>query len=69
MKIPEYTNSEISDRIAELIHSSRDRDILKRRLIDGIGIEALAEEFDRSVSQIKRIIYRGCDIIFRRKDT
>ena len=37
--------------------------------ISTYAFEALAEEFDRSVSQIKRIIYRGCDIIFQRKDT
>lgn len=60
----EYTNSEVTDAIDELIHSERDRSILKRRLIDGLTYEKLAEEFDLSVTQIKRIIYKGEDIIF-----
>ena len=67
MKLPEYTNSEIEARIDDLIHSERDRQILRRRLIDGITFEALAEERDMSVAQIKRIIYRGVERIFRQR--
>ena len=62
----EYTNSEIALAIDERIHSIRDRALLKRRLIDGLTYEKLAEEFDLSVSQVKRIIYKGENIIFRR---
>ena len=62
----EYTNSDISKAIDEYIHSERDRRILKRRLIDGICYEPLAEEFDLSVSQIKRIIYRCENDLFKR---
>lgn len=54
----EYTNSAISNVIDEYIHSERDRAILKRRLIDGLTYEKLAEEFDISVRQTKNIIYR-----------
>jgi hypothetical protein len=54
-----YTNSQISGLIDEVIHSERDRAILKRRLIDGICFEPLAEEFDLSVVQVRRIVYRG----------
>jgi hypothetical protein len=61
----EYTNSQISQIIDDYIHSERDRAILKRRLIDGICYEPLAEEFDMSVAQIKRIIYKCEDKIFR----
>ena len=49
----EYSNSEISLIIDEWIHSERDRQILKRRLIDGCCYEPLAEEFNLSVRQIK----------------
>lgn len=52
--------------IDEYIHSERDRNILKRRLIDGITYEGLAEEFDLSVTQIKRIVYKGEDTIFKK---
>lgn len=60
----EYTNSGIAVLIDEHIHSERDRAILKRRLIDGICFEPLAEEFDLSVSQIKRIVYKGEKKVF-----
>jgi len=61
----EYTNSRISELIAEYIHSERDRKILERRLIDGITFERLAEEFDMSVSQMKRIIRKNAEVLFR----
>ena len=48
----EYTNSQIRELIAEYIHSERDRCILRRRLIDGMTFEKLAEEFEMSPRQI-----------------
>ena len=63
-KMMEYTNSEISKIIDEYLHSERDRALLKRRLIDGICYEPLAEEFDLSVRQIQNIIYKSEEIIF-----
>lgn len=62
----EYTNSQIRHLIAELIHSQRDRDILSRRLIDGVTFERLAEEFDMSPRQIKNIVYRDEKVLFRK---
>lgn len=61
----EYTNSEIRELIDEYIHSERDRAMLKRRLIDGICFEPLAEEFDLSVRQTKTIIYKAQEKLFR----
>ena len=61
----DYTNSQIRELIAEHIHSERDRKILERRLIDGIIFERLAEEFEMSVSQIKRIIMKNSSVLFR----
>lgn len=61
----EYTNSQIREIIAEYIHSERDRKILCRRLIDGITFEKLAEEFDLSVRQVKTIVKRSENILFR----
>lgn len=61
----EYTNSQISEIIAEYIHSERDRKILERRLIDGITFERLAEEFDLSVRRVKTIVYTCQVEIFR----
>ena len=61
----DYSNSEISEIIDEYIHSERDRALLKRRLIDGITQERLAEEFDLSVRQVQRLIYRLQDKVLR----
>jgi AraC-like DNA-binding protein len=61
----EYTNSQIREIIAEHLHNERDRRIMEKRLIDGLTVERLSEEFDLSVSQMKRIIWRDSEIIFR----
>ena len=64
----DYTRTEIENAINEYIvgkNAERDRQIMRRRLIDGICYEPLAEEFNLSVSQVKRIIYKSQDIIFR----
>lgn len=52
------TNSEIESKIDENIHSARDREILKRKLIDGITYERLAEEVDMSVRGVQYIVAR-----------
>jgi len=59
------STSEVSHLIDEWIFSERDRNILKRRLIDGICFEPLAEEFCLSVRQVKTIVYHGEDIVFK----
>lgn len=61
----EYTNSQITELIDELIHSERDRRILKRRLVDGCCFEPLAEEFDMSVRQVKNIVYKSQEKLFK----
>ena len=60
----EYTNSDIETIINEYIHKERDRNLLKRRYMDGITHEKLAEEFNLSVKQVKNIIYKHKDLIF-----
>ena len=44
--------------------AERNRKILKRRLIDGITFEQLAEEFDLSVQRTKAIVYKQQDRLF-----
>ena len=46
-------------------NAERDRKVLRRRLIDGVTFERLAEEQELSVSQVKRIIWKNAEIIFR----
>ena len=61
----DYSNSEISEIIDEYVHSERDRALLKRRLIDGLTQERLAEEFDLSVRQVQRLLYKLQDKVLR----
>jgi DNA-directed RNA polymerase specialized sigma24 family protein len=61
MNINDLSKSDIELLIDEYIHKERDRAILKRRLIDGICYEPLAEEFDLSVRQVKNIVYKSRD--------
>lgn len=57
--------SEIERRIAENIHDQTHRSILRRRFIDGIKYEALAEEFGLSVRWTKHICYSGINRIIK----
>lgn len=61
-------NSVIAKLIDEKIHHERNRDILKRRLIDGVYFEPLAEEFGLSVRQVKNIVYRETKVLFPKKE-
>ena len=51
--------SELSALIDEWIFKERDRAIMKRRFCDGIIYAQIAEEFDMSDRQIKRICYEN----------
>lgn len=65
----EKSRSEIEFLIDEYILSERDRKLLKRRLIDGIIYEKLAEEFGLSERQVKNIVYKSQDKIFSKVDS
>lgn len=67
MKNFDLPRTEIEHLIDEWILKDRDRKILKRRLLDGLTYEALAEEFELSVRQTKRIVYKAEDKLFRHK--
>ena len=45
-------------------NAERDRAMLKRRLLDGVKYESLAEEFDLSVQRVQAIIYKKQSKIF-----
>ena len=61
----EYSNSRIREVIAEWIHDERNRKILERRLIDGLTFERLAEEFDMSDRQMRRIVLKLQEQLFK----
>lgn len=47
------------------VFNERDRNLLKRRLLDGIKFEDLADEFDMSVRQVKTIVYKQSERLFK----
>ena len=61
----DISRSAVEHLIDEWIFKERDRQILKRRLLDGICYDQLAEEFSLSVRQVKNIVYRREDKIFK----
>lgn len=65
LDLDDVTNEDIERAIDSFIHSERDRRVLKRRLIDGICYEPLSEEFQMSVRQIKNIVYKAEQKLFK----
>jgi hypothetical protein len=57
-ELMEHPRSFWESLIDEWVFSERDRAIMKRRLLDGICFEPLAEEFDMSVRHIKTLVYK-----------
>lgn len=55
--------SEAESLINEWIFSARDRDILRRRILDGITFEEIAEEFHLSPQRTKAIVYQHIDTL------
>ena len=67
-EIYNLSRSEWENLIDEWIvgrNAERNRQILKRRLLDGITYERLAEEFDMSTQNVCSIIYKCQDKVFK----
>ena len=65
MSFSELPRPERERLINEWIISERDRKIMNRRFADKIKVETIAEEFDMSVRQIKRIVYKCENILLK----
>lgn len=64
----ELSRTELEHLIDEWIigrNAERDRKIMKRRLIDGVIFDDLAEEFELSVRQTKNIVYKCEERLFK----
>ena len=57
------SNTDLSRLIDEWVKGERDRAIMKRRLIDCICFEPLAEEFGLSVQTTHKIVQKNLKII------
>ena len=58
------TASDIIELIDQRVLNERDRKLLRRRYLDGITYEQLAEEFDLSRTQVCNIVYKYQKRIF-----
>ena len=58
------TTEDIERLIRLYIFRERDREIMRRKLIDGLTFEQVADEFGMSPRGVKYIVYRGETIIF-----
>ena len=56
IRFDNISNTHLSSLIDDWIKSDRDRQLMKRRLIDGISYERIAEEYELSVKQVYRIV-------------
>ena len=64
----ELSNAELSELIDNYIrglHAERNRKMLKDRLINGLLYDQLAEKYELSVRQTKRIIYKTQEQLFK----
>ena len=61
----DYSRTEIAEAIDEWILNERHRKILKSRLIDGLTYDELSEMYFLSPRQIKRIVYKCQETLFR----
>jgi DNA-directed RNA polymerase specialized sigma24 family protein len=64
-ELEDKSRTEIEALIDEWILNERNRKILKRRLLDGIIYEKLAEEFELSVRQVKDIVYKSKEKLYK----
>ena len=63
--LSELSRSQWEHLIDEHVFSERDRKIMKRKLLDGIPFEALAEEVDMSTRQVKNIVKKHKENLIR----
>ena len=59
----DLSKHQVLDLIDAYIFNERNRQIVIRRLIDGVGYEDLAEEYSLSVNQVKTICYKAIEKI------
>ena len=61
----DFSNYRFTEAVAEFIHSKRDREMLLRFYVDDATYDELCEEYNLSLSQVKRIIIGKGMIAFK----
>lgn len=69
ISVYELSRTQWETLIDEWIFSERDRELIKRRLLDGVCIEPLAEEFYLSVRHTQTIIANCENILLKHVKT
>ena len=59
----DLSKQQVLDLIDAYIFHERNRQILQRRLLDGVCYEDLAEEYSLSVNQVKTVCYKAIEKI------
>ena len=59
----ELTNSQLAELIGENIHSERNRQIMRMKLIDGLTYERIAEIVQMSPRYVRTLVHRLADIL------
>ena len=61
----DYSNYAFVEATKEFIHSARDRKMLIMFYVDDKTQDELCEEFHLSLSQVKRVLTKGGETVFR----
>lgn len=59
----DLSKHQVLDLIDAYIFNERNRQIVSRRLLDGVCYEDLAEEYGLSVNQVKTVCYKAIEKI------
>lgn len=59
----DLSKRQVLDLIDAYIFNERNRQIVSRRLLDGVNYEDLAEEYSLSVNQVKTVCYKAIEKI------
>lgn len=59
----DLSKQQVLDLVDAYIFNARNRQIVIRRLIDGVNYEDLADEYSLSVNQVKVVCYKAIDKI------
>lgn len=65
MKDIEISREQLDELIDQWIFNKRDREIVRERMYDGIGFEQLSDKHGLCVRQVKNIVYKAKEKIYR----
>ncbi|MFI3171715.1 MAG: hypothetical protein R3Y09_06610 [Clostridia bacterium] len=63
--VNDKSRTEWIELIEEWVHDEINRAMLKRRLLDGVTFQCLSDEFNLSIDQCKKRVYRSQEQLFK----